>query len=161
MQSLIVNDLKKYEIHDKIIELKKSIETSFIKMGGFLKLVRDNKLYKEKGCETFEEYLGIPELGLNRSTVYSIIGVWEDFVESGQPDIEEIAEIGYTKLDRIRQFKNDDDFEEWIYKAKTLSLSDLGAEIRETKNPEKTEIKKSVIMEVTCPHCGKKFEVLK
>jgi hypothetical protein len=166
MESLITKDLKKYEIHDKIIELKKSIETSFIKMGAYLKVIRDNKLFKEKGCETFEEYLAIPELSLNRSTVYAIINVYEIFIEgksekSGQPDIDEIAEIGYTKLSRISQFKDSEDFEEWIYKAKTLSLSDLGAEIRETKNPQKTEIKKSVIMEVTCPKCGFKFEVIK
>ncbi len=164
----------KTNIHEKVIELKKDIERSFIKMGGYLKLIRDEKLFKEKGCMTFEEYIGQPELSLNRSTVYAIINVYETFIEgkSGQSDttemdnmsIKEIAEIGYTKLSRISQFKDSEDFDEWIYKAKTLSLSDLGAEIREAKNPknsEKTKIKKSVIMEVVCPKCGFKFEIMR
>lgn len=166
MENLITKDFKKYEIHNKIIELKKSIEMNFIKMGAYLKIIKDEKLFKEKGCETFEEYLAIPELSLNRSTIYAIINVYETFIEgkSGQSDITEIAEIGYTKLNRISQFKDEPNFNEWIYKAKTLSLSDLGAEIREAKNsenPGKTEIKKSAIMEVVCPKCGFKFEIMR
>ena len=151
----------KTNIHDKVIELKKDIERSFIKMGGMLKLVRDNKLYLEKGCVTFEEYIAIPELALNRSTVYAIINVFETFFEkSNQSDIEELTEIGYSKLNRISQFKEQPDFEEWIYKAKTLSLSDLGAEIKEVKN-EKTESKPArKTKEVVCPKCGYKFEII-
>ncbi len=151
--------IQKYnEIHDKIIELKKSIEMSFIKLGAMLKQVRDNKLYLEHSCQTFEEYIAQPELSLNRSTVYAVIGVYEDFFESNQTDVE-LAEVGYTKLDRIRQFKNADNFDEWIYKAKTLSLSDLGAEIRETKDTKKVKVEK--VQEVTCPKCGYRFEILK
>ena len=155
----------KTNIHDKVIELKKDIERSFIKMGGMLKLVRDNKLYLEKGCVTFEEYIAIPELALNRSTVYAIINVFEVFFEkSNQSDIEGLTEIGYSKLNRISQFKDQDNFEEWIYKAKTLSLSDLGLEIKEAKgiseNLSSTKSEDKITMEITCPFCGKKFDYL-
>jgi hypothetical protein len=153
--------LIKANIHDKVIELKKDIERSFIKMGGMLKLIRDNKLYLEKGCVTFEEYIAIPELALNRSTVYAIINVFETFFEkdqkSNQSDIEELVEIGYSKLARISQFKDSEDFEEWIYKAKTLSLSDLGAEIKEAKGIEE-KVKEAKIETITCPYCGRQFE---
>jgi len=156
-----LTEIKETNIHDKVIELKKDIERSFIKMGGYLKLIRDGKLYLEKGCVTFEEYIAIPELALNRSTVYAIINVFEVFFEkSNQSDIEGLTEIGYSKLNRISQFKEQPDFEEWIYKAKTLSLSDLGAEIKEVKN-EKTESKPArKTKEVVCPKCGYKFEIM-
>jgi len=156
-----MNELTETNVHDKVIELKKDIERSFIKMGGYLKLIRDGKLYLEKGCVTFEEYIAIPELALNRSTVYAIINVFEVFFEkSNQSDIEGLTEIGYSKLNRISQFKEQPDFEEWIYKAKTLSLSDLGAEIKEVKN-EKTESKPArKTKEVVCPKCGYKFEIM-
>ena len=158
-----MNELTETNVHDKVIELKKDIERSFIKMGGMLKLVRDNKLYLEKGCVTFEEYIAIPELALNRSTVYAIINVFEVFFEkSNQSD--DLIEIGYSKLNRISQFKNQPDFEEWIYKAKTLSLSDLGLEIKETKgiseNLSSTKSEDKITIEITCPHCGKKFDYL-
>jgi predicted nuclease of restriction endonuclease-like RecB superfamily len=160
-----MNELTETNVHDKVIELKKDIERSFIKMGGMLKLVRDNKLYLEKGCVTFEEYIAIPELALNRSTVYAIINVFEVFFEkSNQSDIEGLTEIGYSKLNRISQFKDQDNFDEWIYKAKTLSLSDLGAEIKETKgiseNLSSTKSEDKMTMEITCPFCGKKFDYL-
>lgn len=150
-------------IHEKIVELKKEIESNFIKLGGYLKLVKDEKLYKEKGCITFEEYIAMPELSFNRSTVYAIIGVYEDFFMSNQSDIDEFLEIGYSKLNRIRQFKDKEDFEEWVYKAKTLSLSDLGLEIKEVKETEMKEekIKNANIIEIMCPHCGHKFELIK
>ena len=160
-----MNELTETNVHDKVIELKKDIERSFIKMGGMLKLVRDNKLYLEKGCVTFEEYIAIPELALNRSTVYAIINVFETFFEkSNQSDIEGLTEIGYSKLNRISQFKDQPDFDEWIYKAKTLSLSDLGLEIKEAKgiseNLSSTKSEDKITMEITCPFCGKKFDYL-
>ena len=153
---------KKSNIHQTVIDLKKEIESNFIKLGGYLKLIRDEKLFKEKGCITFEEYIAMPELAFDRSTVYAIIGVYEDFFVSNQSDekAEELMEIGYSKLNRIRQFKDQEDFEEWVYKAKTLSLSDLGAEIKEVKN-EKTESKPArKTKEVVCPKCGYKFEIM-
>lgn len=160
-----MNELTETNVHDKVIELKKDIERSFIKMGGYLKLIRDGKLYLEKGCVTFEEYIAIPELALNRSTVYAIINVFEVFFEkSNQSDIEGLIEIGYAKLNRITQFSNSDNFEEWVYKAKTLSLSDLGAEIKETKgiseNLSSTKSEDKMTMEITCPYCGRKFDYL-
>ena len=149
---------KKSNIHQTVIGLKKEIESNFIKLGGYLKLIRDEKLFKERGCVTFEEYIAMPELALNRSTVYTIINVFEVFFEkSNQSDIEELTEIGYSKLNRISQFKEQPDFEEWIYKAKTLSLSDLGAEIKEVKGIEEKP-KEVKIETITCPHCGRKFE---
>lgn len=156
---------KKSNIHQTVIDLKKEIESNFIKLGGYLKLIRDEKLFKERGCITFEEYIGQPELAFDRSTVYAIIGVYEDFFESNQSDdTEQLMEIGYSKLNRIRQFKDQDDFEEWIYKAKTLSLSDLGAEIKETKgiseNLNSTKSEDKITIEIMCPFCGKKFDYL-
>ena len=133
----------------------------FIKLGGYLKLVNDRKLYKEKGCETFNEYLAMPELAFQRSTAYAVMGVYEDYIESGLSESLDISGISYYKLDRIRQFIKEgiEKFKEWIAKARELSLSDLNAEIRIARGGEEevyTPEKKSYI--VTCPKCGYKFE---
>ena len=154
-----------YDINQKVIDLKKQIEGNFLKLGAYLKEIKDKELYKVLEYKTFEEYIAQPDLSLNRRVVYSIIGVYEDFVcNQSHIDMEEIKKIGYTKLERIRQFKDQDNFEEWIYKAKTLSLSDLGAEIKETKgvseNLSSTKSEDKITMEITCPHCGRKFDYL-
>ena len=159
-------------IHQKILRLKKGIRKKFIELGAYLKQVHDSELYKEMGlsCETFDEYIAQPELTFKRSTAYSLIGVYEDFFEkeSNHLDVDNIEEIDYTKLDKIRRFKNSpkEEFEEWIEKARTLSLSDLNEEIRiaggglvvddgkRFELPETTNYK-----DVTCPACGKVFAV--
>ena len=146
-------------IHKKILTLKNEIEMDFIKLGGYLKLVNDKKLYIGRGCENFNEYLAMPELSFQRSTAYAIMGVFTDFIESGLSEVSDIENIGYYKLDRIRQFRKEENFTEWVEKARTLSLSDLNTEIREAKGePEKVYNPKSKMITITCPYCGKEFE---
>ena len=96
-------------IHEKIIQIKYEIERNFVQLGAMLKIVRDQKLYEEKSCETFEEYIAQPELSLARSTVYAIINVYETFFEKSEQS--DLIEIGYSKLNRIAQFKGNEDFE--------------------------------------------------
>ena len=118
-------------IHEKIIELKRSIDVNYMKLGGYLKVVNEMKLYSEVDCKSFDEYIAQPELAFERSTVYSIMGVYADFIESGLSEVLDIAGIPYYKLDRIRQFKElpQEEFNEWIGRARELSLSDLNDEI--------------------------------
>ena len=161
-------------IHQKIILLKKDIGKRFYKLGAYLKQVRDFELYKEMGCESFEEYIGQPELSMKRSTVYSLIGVYEEFFseKSNHLDIENIEEIDYTKLDKIRRFKYlpKEEFSEWVEKARTLSLSDLNEEIRtvggrtlEDKDPRLKDVPNredvGEYKDITCPACGKVFSI--
>ena len=162
-------------IHQKIIILKKDIGKRFYKLGAYLKQIRDFELYKEIGCESFEEYIGQPELSFKRSTVYSLIGVYEEFFseKSDHLDIENLEEIDFTKLDKIRQFRYlpKDQFSEWVEKARVLSLSDLIDEIKEAKGvsledrdprlkdvPNREDI--GECKTVTCPSCGKEFEII-
>jgi len=160
-----------WNVHQKIMKLKKGIRKKFIELGAYLKQVHDFELYRRMGlsCETFDEYIAQPELTFQRSTAYSLIGVYEDFFEESiHLDVENIEEIDYTKLDKIRRFKNlpKEEFELWIEKARTLSLSDLNEEIKEARGdvvddgkrfelPRETETYK----EVVCPACGAKFNV--
>lgn len=159
------NELTKKEesIHEKILELKNEIEMKFIKLGGYLKLVNDRKLYIEKGCQTFNEYLAIPELGFQRSTAYAIMGVYSDFIESGLSETSDIEGISYYKLERIRQFIEEpkEKVKEWISKARELSLSDLNISIREAKGEkEKVYIPEKKMYSVICPKCGHQFSHL-
>ena len=157
------SELETIDIHGKILSLRNEIEMNFIKLGGYLKLVNDNALYKEKGCTTFNEYIAMPEYGFKRSTAYAIMGVYEDYIESGLSESSEIMGISYYKLDRIRQFKDKpkEEFQEWIEKAKMLSLSDLNAEIK-IERGEKEEVNEvyvpKKIYPVICPKCGHSFD---
>ena len=129
-------------------------------MGAYLDIIIEKKLYKQKGYDTFNEYMGQPEIPMELRTAQAIVAVYKNYFkgECNQPHIDDLTEIGYTKLERIIQFKEKDNFDEWIEKARTHSLSDLNAEIREAKGePEKTYTAGGKVVNLTCPHCGKSF----
>lgn len=153
-------------IHKKVINLKNEVGKRLYKMGAYLKLIRDKELYKELGYETFNEYIAQPELQFQRSMVYSLIGVYIDFIENEKFQSSDIEKIPYYSLDRIRQFKNDENIKEWICKARELSLSDLSAEIRIAKGESESVVNEEVyvqekkVYQVTCPKCGCQFEHL-
>ena len=146
-------------IHQRIVSSKNMVEKEFYKIGAYLKLIKDRGLYKQLGYETFNEYIAQPELQFQRSMVYSLIGVYTDFIESGKFQSSDIESIPYYSLDRIRQFKDDEDIGEWVLKARENSLSDLSKEIRIAKGGKETVyVPEKKSHTVTCPHCGKAFQ---
>lgn len=148
-----------FTIHQRIVNSKNIIEKEFYKVGAYLKLVRDRELYKQLGYETFNEYIAQPELQFQRSMVYSLIGVFTDFIEGGKFRSSDIESIPYYSLDRIRQFKDNENIKEWIAKARELSLSDLGKEIRiERGEKEEVYIPEKKVENIVCPYCGKTFQ---
>lgn len=137
-----------HELNEKIISLKQRLNRNFIDIGKYLKVMRDDEAYKQLGYETFEIYLGIPELAFNRSTAYNLIVVYETFVLDLKYEPEQLAEADYSKLARILPTVKVQPVghEEWFGKALTLSRSDLEKELKEAKG-EKVED------DLHCYHC--------
>lgn len=156
------NEITRIEnIHDKIIEICKDINKQFIELGAYFDLLIEKRLYKEKGYDSFNEYIGQPEIPMELRTAQAIVAVYRNYFkgECNQPRIDELVDIGYTKLERIIQYKNKENFSDWVEKARTLSLSDLNTEIREAKgDPGKVYNPKSKMVTITCPYCNKSFE---
>jgi hypothetical protein len=110
---------------NRLIELKRSATTNFLEAGGIFKEVRDSKLYKVEGHDTFESY--VADVGYERSTAYKMILVYEKFgnVDSN-PQIEE---IGWTKLAKVAPRVTEENREKMLEIAQ-LSLSDINVEFR-------------------------------
>ena len=86
--------------HQRIIRLKEQATRSFILLGKELKLNKDRRYFEQLGFATFETYIESPELGLGRSSVYSLIAIYETFVERLDYSVDELAAVDYSKLDR-------------------------------------------------------------
>jgi len=130
-------------VHNEIIVRKAEIGKTMFELGRLFKEMRDNKLYLPHGYDTFEEYIGVPELGLKRSTVYSLIQKHELYVQ--QLDISQnlLYQIGHAKLQIINPVVLKDPTE-WIYRAKELSRSDLKNEVRLAQGKPPLEIRKEI-----------------
>lgn len=129
---------------NRLIEIKRDTTNNFLEAGAIFKQVRDNKLYKVEGYETFESY--VADMGYERSTAYKMILVYEKFgnVDSNQ----QIAEIGWTKLAKVAPKVTEDNKEKMLEIAQ-LSLSDIKTELSGECDHEWKTIE-------VCKFCGKR-----
>jgi hypothetical protein len=122
------NNLLKYI--EKINRCKQFISRHLLLLGHLLNEIKEKEIYLER-YQTFEEFLGSPEVSISRSTAYKAMAV-SRFVLENKIRNEEIEEIDPDKVYRIiRVSEKDKNVGEWLEKAKTLSRSDLALEVRE------------------------------
>lgn len=131
-----------------IIKIKQSITKDFWNLAIMLKINRDRKYYKTLGYETFEEFLGTPEISLTRSYIYKLIKNYEIWVQKWNVSPAKLIGIDSEKLYLTSMIATQDNYEEWLEKAKTLSRSDIRGLIK--GEDYKYEIK--------CPRCGFTFQ---
>ena len=114
--------------YEQTVACRANLQANFLVLGRLLKENRDSSLYKFLGHDTFEEYLGAPELGFKRSTAYNLIKLIELYsVKLGVPDNRLVA-VGTTKLGKIAGVV-ESDVDGWLDKAEHLSKSSLDDEI--------------------------------
>ena len=133
--------------HQIIIKIKQSITKNFWNLAVMLKINRDRRYYKTLGYETFEEYLGTPEISLSRGYVYKLIKNYELWVQKYNVSPAKLEGIDSEKLYLAGTLTTKNNYEEWLEKAKALSRSDIRSLIK----GEDYEYK------VTCPFCGREF----
>jgi site-specific DNA-methyltransferase (adenine-specific) len=114
------------ENHNYILNLKKEISTCFIELGSKLKESKDKYYYKELGFRSFEEYVETSKIELKRASAYALIEIYERFVEEQGYSLEELSEIGISKLRVICPVYA---HRRWIKKAKKLSFRQLRSEV--------------------------------
>ena len=133
--------------HQLIIKIKQSITKDFWNLAIMLKISRDRKYYRTLGYETFEEYLGTPEISLSRAYVYKLIKNYELWVQKYHVSPAKLQGIDSEKLYLVGTQITKTNYEEWLERAKVLSRSDIRGLIK----GEEYEYK------VTCPFCGREF----
>jgi hypothetical protein len=129
-----------YDVHAQIILGAKMVENGLYQMAKGFKAMRDEKLYKELGYDTFEMYCEV-ETGLSRMQVYNYIRIADripetEFVNSS------LQNLGVKKLSLLAAL--DDDQREEIAENTDLeqtSVKELKKQIDELtgKNKELTE----------------------
>jgi hypothetical protein len=113
--------------------------------------------YASLGFERFEDFCKAPieSGGLNISTSYAsqLITTYEKFVKKLGVSMERLRDIGIRKLYLIKNEINEDNKEELLSMAESLSSSDLGLKIKGI-DPETCEHDFRTIK--VCKKCNKK-----
>ena len=126
-KSLITQSARAEENKEQIIQAKLNVAANYLVLAHLLKENRDGSLYKLLGCDSWDEFLGMPEISFSRSKAYSLIQIWELYKDKMGIDDHTLLDIGNAKLLMVAPYVEKD--KEWLNKAKALSKSDLRLEI--------------------------------
>lgn len=141
---------KPQEVHNLLVATKEELQENFLKMGAYLKIIHDELLYLELDYSTWQDYLDTPEIDISRSQAYKLMAVYERWIEKWGYSPDRIKKTSIEKLYIASSQAKDDNYDEWLCKAETLSRADLKAETPGSKQKYQT---------VVCPHCGKEFDL--
>lgn len=111
-----------------ILAAKYNVVANYLVLGLLFKENRDEGLFKLLGYDSFEDFIGSPEVGFSRSKAYGLIRIRELYKEKLGIDDKTLLEIGNAKLALIAPVVESDK-EGWLEKARHLSKSDLRIEI--------------------------------
>lgn len=98
------NKDKAYELNSRILACANAAYSSLMESAKLLKEMRDTKLYREMGYESFEDYT-VAELGIHERQAYTYIKPYE---ELGERFLQSNANLGITKLALIAQLPSID-----------------------------------------------------
>ena len=130
----------------------------FLELGSLFNEVRENQLYVLQGYDTFEEWLGEPDIDVSYQVALRFISIYETYILKFNMRPELLAGIEYTKLEMLSAMSDrpKEVIEDWLERAKVLKRSDLRKEI---KGELGEEIKESVTL-LKCPKCGNEGQYL-
>ena len=118
---------------ERIITVKNDIETNSFILAKLLCEMRDFRLWEFLDCDSMEEFLGMPEIGLRRSTVYGLMKLYDCYIAKLQIPEDLLSEVGTTKLlimtPVIEKEGDKEKIYEWIGNAKVWSKSDLREQV--------------------------------
>lgn len=150
--------------HFKLVEtLKRALllgNIAFLKAGKILNEIKEKKTYKledsSRDC-TWREFLSRPDLPFpgrtpasRRRTADALIRIYKIFIKKFAFPNNDLAQVGWTKLNLIAPICESKDkvnlAQDWVDKARELSVGDLMVEIRD---------KEKIIGEgIACAHLG-------
>lgn len=132
LQQQEVGELAQF-VHEQIVDLRAQIERSFMVLARYLWLVREQRLWRPLGYQSFDAYLASPDVALSRATVYRYLQVADGVMrlqERGfvlpDTDVEAMGmERARAVLPSLEEAMQQGDVDAWVANAKALSAADL------------------------------------
>lgn len=122
-----------HERHKEIMKLKLVWESSSLQLGHHFYWLKKNKEYLDLDYPTFYSYLHAPDTDFNASLAYQLIRVYEKYVLELDVDQKKLIEVGYSKLDILKEVVTRENVYEKLENAIPIGRGDLRIE-RDTGN---------------------------
>lgn len=116
-----------HSLQNELRTLSYTATASFCRLGEIMKEIHDNELWKGQ-YDSFEAFFSDPEFAYKKSSVYHSMKLVETF-----PKWKELVDVPVSKLIMITPHLDEDNREDMVDKARSLSTSDLYVEIGEAQ----------------------------
>lgn len=138
-----------HEVLAEIAALGQQMTLRALRIGQLLAEVKADGLYRACGCDTFEDFCGLPEVGIGRTQAYrlmQIAGMVASLVPPVGPEglaehYAQLAAIGVKKLHQLVPLlrEHPEQAAERLDQAEALSSSALRSEIEAAQGKERSE----------------------
>lgn len=154
-----LEEKKKHEFLQMLIQLSQQLEFNYIEFGKQLKTCRDDTIFDPE-YDTFPAFL--QEMKLTQGTASKLINIYEKFVvEYGIP-IEKLAQAGGWSVvaEILPVVANKAKAKEWVEKAIKMRRKDLRKEVKEEKTGVSMAscLHKDFYLLQICRVCGDSFK---
>lgn len=122
-----------YTLHEQVVVARNSLAVNMVELGRLLYEVREKKTYEALDYQTFNSYLAMPELGFSQRQAYYLISIYEKMALRFGISSATIAQIGEARAIIIKDHISEENKEEIIDEAITLSRADLIAKYGKPK----------------------------
>lgn len=137
-------------LHSYLVINVSESKSSAVAMGKLLYALKENDSYREAigdGIDTWQSYLGQPEIGLSVGEANRLIQIYEVFViDKGYPE-SEVAEVPIKNLHRLLPVaKAGEEINELFEDAKVLSQRDFREKLQDFKDDSGVRTYEYVLM---------------
>jgi hypothetical protein len=133
--AVAVENLTKTKALNLAEELFDTVEVSYVRLGGVLKIIKDNTWFD--GSADFETYV-LEKFGFKGRKADYLIQIYTDLVTKQIPWAK-VHHLGWTKLKDLSPILTLENLDEWVAKAEKLTVLELQAALKAKNAPESAD----------------------
>lgn len=139
---------------NKIKQYDRNTNVNALILGKLLAENIEFTYWKKLGYDNFGDFIAQGDFSFTKRTAYNYVDLWKMFCKFAI-EMEEFTAIPYSKMLKLKDVLTEDNIEDWMSKAKTLSRNDLELEVREGKAQEAGKPFVPMPKMYLCPDCNK------
>jgi hypothetical protein len=139
-----------FDLQAQVVAQVAGQRSSWVALAGRLADFHSGKGWVALGLDSFNEWLGQPEISLSRADAYAMLGAWRDLHIERDVPVEALERLDVSKLAVVLPaIRAGADVEKALSDCEALSRPDLRAEYQ---NPQAAEYR-------VCDACGQKVRL--